>query len=171
MSGTWVFSIITKGPMAFLQQYKSGLSFSKRNTTKYHQQTVPFTALTMKFSFQILEVAHLRDSSRSQQDSPPSCPSKAQNGTEKSPDKQATHNQNSSSQGSKRGLFFPRPGPWLHICYKHNLNSVFGIPNLSETPPHRFKPLRLHGSSRGLSSSLVTTPCREKLILDYETSF
>lgn len=88
MSGrTQVFSIITKGSMAFLQQYTSGLSFSKQNTTKYHQQTVPFTALTMKFSFQISEVARLCDSSRSQQDSLPSCPPKAQNGTEKSPDK------------------------------------------------------------------------------------
>lgn len=77
-----------------------------------------FTALTMKFSFQTLEA--LCDSSH-RQASPPSCLPKVQKVKEKSLDKQATRNQRTSSQGTRRGLFFP------HTCYKHNLSSVFGM--------------------------------------------
>lgn len=59
-----------------------------------------FTALTRKLSFQILEAASLYDSSRRQQASPASCLPKVQKVTEKSLDKQATHNQRTSSQGT-----------------------------------------------------------------------
>lgn len=100
--------------MTFLQQYKFDFSCSNKipqneeqTTSKWSEEiksspTVMFTALTMKLSFQTLESASLCDSSCRQHASPASCLPKAV--TEKSLDKQATHNQCTSSQGTQCGL-------------------------------------------------------------------
>lgn len=74
-------------PLTFLQQNKSDPSSSKQNTTNEEQiiskqseeikssPTARFTALTMKFSFQILEIASLWDSLQTSQPSLWSTPS------------------------------------------------------------------------------------------------
>jgi len=75
-------------------------TISKQSEEIKFSPTVMFTALTMKVSFQILEADSLCDSSRRQQASPPSCLPEVQKVTEKSLDKQETHNQRASSQGT-----------------------------------------------------------------------
>lgn len=85
---------------------------SQPSATEYHQQTVTLTALTLKLSLQIPQVAHLCGNSCREDDNPLSC-SETKNGRGVS----GWEKINVSSQVSPRGLFFP------HLRTSHDLQA------------------------------------------------
>lgn len=92
---------------------------SQPSTTKYHQQTVTFTALSLKLSPQIPQIAHLHGNSCRQEDSPLFCPKLRM--TEKSPDRQHTTKMLAHGLANVDCSSLP----WgLHMIYKHNLIST-----------------------------------------------
>lgn len=96
---------------------------SQPSTTKYHQQTVTFTALSLKLSPQIPQIAHLRGNSSRQEDSPLFCPKLRM--TEKSPDRQHTTKMLAHGLANVDCSSLP----WgLHMIYKHNYHH--SVPHL-----------------------------------------